>query len=309
MSFVRDRIRNNEFTNKIGRSLLRCAIALFPRLQWLTTLFRVYGTARMKLHGAALCLYSEADDNVVNALYYNRQYLGSDLTLIREITKTSKYFIDVGANTGVYSAFAAKLNPALTVLSLEPHPSNFKRLVKNISLNDLQNVRPHRLALGSATEDIEFSIPADDSLTTVSSAIAGFATKIYKIPFKTINVSQITLDEFLQGYALTSRDLIKIDVEYYEVDVLEGAIRTLEKARPMVFIEVLRYDQLVQEYPGMTERIDKNHADKIQQIFENASYAPWCLNKEKTFSRILDSDMASHQNVLFVPVGVRPDGF
>ena len=52
----------------------------------------------------------------------------------------------------------------------------------------------------------------------------------------TINVT--TLDDYLMGMELDSVNFIKIDVEGFEINVLKGAKKIIEKFKPSLFIEV-----------------------------------------------------------------------
>jgi hypothetical protein len=55
-------------------------------------------------------------------------------------------------------------------------------------------------------------------------------------PSTKIKVS--TLDHFVEGNNVQGIDLIKIDVEGFEMKVLEGGLKTIEKLHPKLFIEL-----------------------------------------------------------------------
>ena len=57
-------------------------------------------------------------------------------------------FVDIGANIGVYSLYAASLFPEMTVIACEPVQANFNRLCENIKLNGFKNVIPLPVAVG-----------------------------------------------------------------------------------------------------------------------------------------------------------------
>ena len=69
--------------------------------------------------------------------------------------------------------------------------------------------------------------------TDKSSGIHGF----YKYMDKE-NVSCITIDDYVKINKLSSVDLIKIDVEGYEGPVLEGALKSIEMFKPILFVEI-----------------------------------------------------------------------
>jgi len=56
--------------------------------------------------------------------------------------------IDVGANVGLFALRAKQLWPAAKVLAIEPHPDNFRRLERLITVNKLQDVQPKQIGVG-----------------------------------------------------------------------------------------------------------------------------------------------------------------
>ena len=170
MNFLKTIIRDNKFTNPPLRSLLRVAICRFGLLKGLADRFRIYGICKLEIEGIPLTVYSEGDDFIANELFYNLGYESSEYKLIQALVVKSNYLVDVGANTGIFSIFAAKANDRLTVMSFEPHPGNFQRFQTNIELNGLQNVFPHEKALGEADGEIKFTVPNNLSISATSSA-------------------------------------------------------------------------------------------------------------------------------------------
>ena len=72
---------------------------------------------------------------------------------IPEIEK-SEVFIDVGANIGYYSLLAAKImnNNNKVIMSFEPVHETYRRLKKNISVNNVSNIKSYNVALGNANQ-------------------------------------------------------------------------------------------------------------------------------------------------------------
>lgn len=78
---------------------------------------------------------------------------------------------DVGANTGLYSLFAAGRCPRGTVVAFEPYPPNLGILRRDIERNDLRNVEVVESALSDGVGEIEFSQPEEDDVGYGSSSI------------------------------------------------------------------------------------------------------------------------------------------
>ena len=55
------------------------------------------------------------------------------------------------------------------------------------------------------------------------------------------HAQMFTLDDWCDEYRLDRLDFVKIDVDGYEIDVLEGAIKTLKKYSPKIMMEFMPY--------------------------------------------------------------------
>lgn len=84
-------------------------------------------------------------------LFVNRSFDPNDFSLLAHFLKPGGTFVDVGANAGLYSVFAArKVGPAGHVLSIEPSRREAASLLRNIAVNRLTNMRCFQLAAGAA---------------------------------------------------------------------------------------------------------------------------------------------------------------
>jgi FkbM family methyltransferase len=133
-------------------------------------------------------------------------------------------FVDVGANVGIYSTWAAKIvgtNGA--VIALEPCPTPrvwFQEICRQNGLTQVDIVP----CAASGT-------PGMGSMHTIDGASG--LSRLVGPGFGTFEVSVTTLDDLLASKVPA---LIKIDVEGNELSVLAGARRTLERSRvPVVF--------------------------------------------------------------------------
>jgi len=110
---------------------------------------------------------------------------GSDLFLISEIWKENSYFIktkagfkiqkkdvvvDVGANRGYFTCFAAKAAIEGKVFAFEPAPDNFNILMANLKLNEITNVKAEDMAVSSSKGTRElYMIPGDEAANSLYS--------------------------------------------------------------------------------------------------------------------------------------------
>ncbi|MBB4099281.1 FkbM family methyltransferase [Sphingomonas kyeonggiensis] len=134
-------------------------------------------------------------------------------------------FVDVGANVGVMSFQAAlQVGAAGKVLAFEPNTDNAALFRRGIVANDLHNVRLFTFALSDREEMI--------CLSDASNAkVLGQATALQALEA----VQAIPGDEILLSQGRV--DLIKIDVEGFELRVLRGLAGSIRRYRPRILCE------------------------------------------------------------------------
>lgn len=132
--------------------------------------------------------------------------------------------LDIGAHVGAVSIYLARKFER--VIAFEAVPSTFEFLRRNTG--DLANVTSLNIAAGPASGEIYLShYPHHGQL----SHIAGDT----EVP-KTLRVGPIPV-QTIDSLDLADVSFIKIDVEGYELPVLEGAQSTVERCRPLILIE------------------------------------------------------------------------
>lgn len=125
--------------------------------------------------------------------------------------------IDIGANAGFFSLFAASRFPEATLFAFEPIPSNFKQLQRNRQLNPACHITCRQEAVAGVSGSVSLSFDPDDAFTT-SASIFGIARQ----ELKTIQVPAVTLAEIFLFHGIERCDLLKMDCEGAEYDILYG---------------------------------------------------------------------------------------
>jgi FkbM family methyltransferase len=142
--------------------------------------------------------------------------------------------VDIGANIGEVTLNAARLvGEAGHVYSFEPSRVNFGQLSANRDLNTFSNITLVNKGLGKEAGRLEMFIPdaGNRGMTRVVSS------EHKDEPTEYVEIT--TLDLFAEENGLDRIDLIKIDVEGFEMNVLAGAEKTLRDLRPKLFLEVI----------------------------------------------------------------------
>lgn len=153
-------------------------------------------------------------------------------------TLAGKVTYDIGANIGITTLFFARwAGTAGTVVAFEPVPPTAKRLKENLRINRLQNVRVYELALGNSEGHAEICYaPEASGIATLRKDMAQGYQKEYRM--QTFSVEVVPLDVLVEREQLPLPNFVKIDVEGFEYQVLQGAQRLIEHARPAMFLEL-----------------------------------------------------------------------
>jgi len=181
-------------------------------------------------------MYLDSRNHIDWYLIFRGVY-GDDLTkLFERIISTGGTVIDVCANNGAYTiTFAAAAGPLGSVLAFEPNPSIRSQLQKNVALNDFVNVKVFECALGNVASTLSLKVPSSNSAEYSNMGLASFVA--LETPHELVAVGVRLLDDVINDVALTRIDMIKVDVQGYELFVLDGARKTLEKFRPAIVFE------------------------------------------------------------------------
>lgn len=141
------------------------------------------------------------------------------LEFLRVHFNKQETIIDVGANIGNHSAFFAATLDYQAIVAFEPVPDNAKLLQKNMAPYEAIYIRTE--AVGNSATDVLIEINRGNMGACQVSDNG------------TLRVQQIRLD----GIIVPPVSLLKIDVEWYEPQVLEGAKTLIEEDRPLILIE------------------------------------------------------------------------
>lgn len=151
-----------------------------------------------------------------------------DLFHLKSRIDAGTVFFDIGSNIGYYSlTIAQALAGQCRINAFEPNPSTFEKLSRNIQSNSMSAViNAHSVALSDRVETGHLVNCAGNSGASHLSSLAGG-----------VPVAVTTLDAFMERSGMDRLDVVKIDVEGYEIRVLRGAQSTLSRFKPDLLIE------------------------------------------------------------------------
>jgi FkbM family methyltransferase len=148
-------------------------------------------------------------------------------------------FIDVGANCGFYAVLGALWNPKLQVIAFEPVPPIFDALRKNVLLNRLEGrIRCENMALSSESGRVTLFLPLGEGLDVETTGTLVSDSWQSRKGSPRLQVEAVRFDEYETRHPIRV-DLLKIDVEDFEADVLEGMQKIIQRDQPFIVCEIL----------------------------------------------------------------------
>ena len=146
------------------------------------------------------------------------------VAFVRHYLKPGMVVIDAGTHVGQYSMISSRcVGPSGQVHGFEPHPGLFNVFQRNIKRSDCRNVVSQQLALGKRAEERLLYPSAVNNLGATSFVPAGPECG------NPLSVTVIRLDDYVAEHAIEGVDFIKVDVEGAELELLEGAEKTLNE--------------------------------------------------------------------------------
>jgi FkbM family methyltransferase len=254
----------------------------FIYLSWVNALFRPFAKIIYQLTGHELFsisgkIYFNLDKQsfvlntnqtcyVTKHMYYNGLNSYEYNWLFKDLVKNANCFLDVGANIGLYSVMAAKMNDKLIIHAFEPGKGAVHFLRKNIKENNLGQIQIHELAMSNEDNTLQFHETAHPKFPWLSHNLNGSSslqsTHGRQKPV-IYNVGVCRLRTFLAQYNISNFDLIKLDTEHTEQFILADSLDIIRLHRPVIMIEI--YPEIASEIQKIFEQIDAYVYFSLQQ--------------------------------------------
>lgn len=148
--------------------------------------------------------------------YFNEQ---SEIKFISQYIHSGDVVLDIRANIGFYTILFAKyVGKEGKVYAFEPESNNFSKLIKNTA--HISQIHPVCAAVSHVTGSIQL-YSSDFDLNV---DFRTYATALNK---KMMNISAYAIDDFVQQNHIDGIQFIKIDIQGYEYQALQGMKHTL----------------------------------------------------------------------------------
>ena len=212
----------------------------------------------------------------------------------RYITK-NMVCLDIGANIGYYSTLYSKIvGDGGKVITVEPSPLNFKYLKKNLERQNQKNYLLFNCACGNTEGRVNFQL----DLRTNKCKVVENETKI-DTASNIIEVPVRKIDNIIKDSGINKLDFMKIDVEGYEWNTLQGGYLTIQKFKPTIQIE-LHFTRIGSQITHQILEFLKN--EKYQVIYHdiNGDESSWFKQTKKRKYNINDffnlENIQKHKN-------------
>jgi FkbM family methyltransferase len=169
-------------------------------------------------------------------------------------------FLDVGANVGLYSLAAAGVSGISgRILSFDPNPVVFERLFCNVSLNegrdDMATIIPLQLAVTDRNDLFRFALPENNlGEGRIDETGSGYPGRVFE-------VEGVKLLDVLREHSVTKVNIMKMDIEGYEVNALRPFLAEAPAS--------LHPDYIIIERGG------KEHWDELFSLCQGAGYSEY----------------------------------
>ncbi len=178
-----------------------------------------------------MMIYLKKDIYLGRSLELYGEFSEGEVLLFSQLIRPGDVVIDAGANIGAHTVFFAKaVGDAGMVIAYEPLRFIHQMLCANIALNELTNVYDRHAALGESLGQIAVHVPDYRSESSFGSFSIGSGNE---------TVSMETIDSL----NLQRLRFIKIDVEGMEANVIRGAVQTIQRLKPILYIENDRHEK------------------------------------------------------------------
>ncbi len=179
---------------------------------------------------------------IARSLALYGEWAENEIGFMRQFAPPGATVLDIGAYIGTHTlAFARMVGPDGHVIAFEAQPVAFGVLERNVTANQLKNVRVENVVVSDRPGAIV--IPTIDIDQSGSFGSASVSAELHTAPREnqaaigpgshTVEARSIAIDEL----ELAQCDLLKIDAEGAEDLIIRGAERTIERLRPVIYAE------------------------------------------------------------------------
>lgn len=200
-----------DFITRFHYLIIRLATKILPESQFIYSLCRLYID---RING----------DNNFNIKTNGEQYL------LEKYLPESTVVFDVGANVGDWASQALAIKPGIRLHCFEPSKWTYEHLIGN---NFPPNVICNNVGCGETTSELTLYSIGNEKVSTLKSLFKrnNLGHLGLSAEYSMEKVAIISLDEYCELHKIERIDIVKIDVEGFELQVIKGMKKILAEER------------------------------------------------------------------------------
>ncbi|MFY0564156.1 FkbM family methyltransferase [Archangium lansingense] len=205
------------------------------------------------------------DEIIGTLLYVEGDYEPEFRRLTEHLDLEGRVCLDVGANIGLHTlTLSRRVGPRGRVIAFEPEQHNHDLLRENLRLNHVENVEVRREAVGDRMGSVRMALHpynyGDHRVAREGAAASG-----QEVPLTTV-------DEAVKDIPDGEIRLVKIDVQGYEQNVLEGMRRTVARNPDLVLI--------LEVFPEALQQAGSS-ASRLVQTLVDQGFDGWEIHQRR----------------------------
>jgi FkbM family methyltransferase len=171
------------------------------------------------------------------SIYWSGFHHVNEIVFLKNFLEPNMVLVDIGANQGEFSLFAASLLTQGQVISFEPVSKQYGMLTENIALNSFNNINVNKYGLSDQVASLPIYTSLDEDL---HAGIHEGLSTLYATGDRVDLEETIDLKIFDIEFEnkIERMDFIKIDIEGSELFALKGMRNHLSRFKPMILIEL-----------------------------------------------------------------------
>jgi len=210
-------------------------------------------------------IYNTRDQFIGKSFAQYGEYAESEISVFKRLINEGDCVIDVGACVGSHTVpFCHMVGKQGIVLAFEPEKMAFFALCGTMALNNFKQALCFQQAVGGK-EDI-IKVPELDEHVVTN--FGGTDLRLEQVGFY-YNVPVTTIDSLLRE---TKIHFIKIDVEGMELDVIQGAIQTIKKYKPILYVDDYADEQMSNALKNLIQSLGYNVHTHVAPVYNANNY-------------------------------------
>jgi len=190
----------------------------------------------LKTQTPLICNDSTQEDILMNYYNYTHTFVLQEYVLEGYNPNDGETIFDCGAANGDTMLFFRNLYPRSKIHSFEYEELNFKLAQENMQLNNVENVILNKVFLYSDTKKHNLELDTYKILDDECS-------KNKKL------IQTQSIDDYVWEKNILDIGLIKMDIEGGELEALKGAVETIKRQKPLLYIPIYHLDSDIYKIP------------------------------------------------------------